>query len=436
VAREKKVPDEFPDQEINAALGDNSAFRSHLENREYDQLEHLLKKEGPETEDSPITSNMVVVARQICRMCADCQKQAELHQNFYKKNLTREKALQRNLEKILNFLEVSKDQLVNLSSSEFGLDQNLPGEATAQPSFWQRTKKLLGFEFILNELQDESKVTDETIESGKSEQPLDQTVPASTGHKDIAQTLTIYCFSHFRVYVDDIPIDNWMGNISKSMFKYMVLNREQPIPTEVLMDTFWPAAEPESARRNLYQAIYQIRQAFQSSNLDIPIILSSNGSYGINLNISIWLDCEEFMRQYEHGRQLFQDGLVIEGTVAYETADSLHDGEFLAEELYDDWTFQEREHFRRVHSEILNELTSMYYEQERWAICVSYGQRLLSQDISNEEAHRLLMKAYFRQGQRHLALKQYYRCVEVLQQELDTKPMPETIKLYHQIRQS
>ena len=102
---------------------------------------------------------------------------------------------------------------------------------------------------------------------------------------------------------NDAPVENWTGNISKSIFKYMVLHRKRQIATEVLMDTFWPEAEPESARRNLYQAIYQVRQAFQPNDLDIPIILSSNGSYGINSGISIWLDYEEFIRQYENGRQ-------------------------------------------------------------------------------------------------------------------------------------
>jgi DNA-binding SARP family transcriptional activator len=44
------------------------------------------------------------------------------------------------------------------------------------------------------------------------------------------------------------------------------------------------------------------------------------------------------------------------------------------------------------------------------------------------------MRCYLRQGQRHLALRQYHLCVEALEQELDVPPMPATVELYRQIR--
>jgi DNA-binding SARP family transcriptional activator len=46
------------------------------------------------------------------------------------------------------------------------------------------------------------------------------------------------------------------------------------------------------------------------------------------------------------------------------------------------------------------------------------------------------MRVYYFQGQRHLALRQYHRCVEALQQELDIDPMPETVALRHQIQKN
>lgn len=249
-------------------------------------------------------------------------------------------------------------------------------------------------------------------------------------------SLVVYCFGHFRVYFNDIAIKTWSGSISKSIFKYMIIHREQPIPIELLMDTFWPDAEPESARRNLYQVIYQIRQAFQAAEITTPVIRSANGAYGLNTDLSVWLDYEEFMRQYKYGRQMYRKGNLQKTTTAYEAADSLHEGDFLAEERYENWTFQMREHLERTHAEMLEQLSHYYYEQKRWGICINYAQKLLHIDGCNEEAHRILMLAYYHQGQRHLALKQYYRCVETLQQELETDPMPETVKLYEQMQKN
>jgi DNA-binding SARP family transcriptional activator len=45
-----------------------------------------------------------------------------------------------------------------------------------------------------------------------------------------------------------------------------------------------------------------------------------------------------------------------------------------------------------------------------------------------------LMRCYCRQGQRHLALRQYHLCTEVLTRELGVPPTQETTTLYDHIR--
>ena len=44
------------------------------------------------------------------------------------------------------------------------------------------------------------------------------------------------------------------------------------------------------------------------------------------------------------------------------------------------------------------------------------------------------MRCYSRQGQPHLALRQYRACVEALQAELGVDPTPATTELWEQIR--
>ncbi|MNL86910.1 Bacterial transcriptional activator domain protein [compost metagenome] len=43
------------------------------------------------------------------------------------------------------------------------------------------------------------------------------------------------------------------------------------------------------------------------------------------------------------------------------------------------------------------------------------------------------MRAYYRQGDRPLALRTYDRCVAALAEELDVDPMPETEELFDRI---
>ena len=58
---------------------------------------------------------------------------------------------------------------------------------------------------------------------------------------------------------------------------------------------------------------------------------------------------------------------------------------------------------------------------------------LLTRDPTDETAHRELMRLYALSGQRHEALRQYQRCVDALNDELDVSPDAATEALYAQI---
>src|SRR3972149_5374241 len=46
---------------------------------------------------------------------------------------------------------------------------------------------------------------------------------------------------------------------ARSLFAYLVLNRERPHPRDLLAGTFWPEFDDSRARRRLSQALWQIK---------------------------------------------------------------------------------------------------------------------------------------------------------------------------------
>ena len=60
--------------------------------------------------------------------------------------------------------------------------------------------------------------------------------------------------------------------------------------------------------------------------------------------------------------------------------------------------------------------------------------QLVARDPCREDAHRRLMRCYGRQGQPHLALRQYQACADALHQELGVDPEPATAGLARQLR--
>jgi DNA-binding SARP family transcriptional activator len=199
------------------------------------------------------------------------------------------------------------------------------------------------------------------------------------------------------------------------------------------MEAFWPDASIEAARNSLNVAIYSLRQALKSA-VDQPVILYQDNTYLINPSISIWLDIDAFEQSVQAGHTDEAGGKLVDSTRDYERSLSLYQGDFLADLPYEDWTVIERERLRVLYLETLDRLSLIYFGQGHYAACVTLCLRMLTHDNCREDAHCRLMRCYFRQGQSHLALRQYQTCVEALRTELDVDPSPATVQLYEQIR--
>jgi DNA-binding SARP family transcriptional activator len=245
--------------------------------------------------------------------------------------------------------------------------------------------------------------------------------------------LVVYCLGSFRVYQDDQVITDWPSGKGKCIFKYMIANRGRPIPKDVLMDLFWPGAGPDAARNNLNVAIFGLRQALRVARPDFSHIPYRDDHYLLNPSMALWVDVEEFLVHYEAGRNLERKGKASKAMKEYEVAEGLYQGDFLEEDLYEDWPMLQREALKDSYLVILDRLSRYYLERQRHTTCIRLCQKILAKDNCREEAHQRLMRCYSRQGQPYLALRQYHRCVEMLKKELDVPPTDETAALYERI---
>jgi DNA-binding SARP family transcriptional activator len=94
-----------------------------------------------------------------------------------------------------------------------------------------------------------------------------------------------------------------------------------------------------------------------------------------------------------------------------------------------DWLALERERLRCLYLDTLYGLANAEASANDWAAVVNAARRLCVAEPLREDAHRLLMEAYARTGNRGLALRQFRVCAEALQRELGVGPMPETVSL-------
>jgi LuxR family transcriptional regulator, maltose regulon positive regulatory protein len=116
--------------------------------------------------------------------------------------------------------------------------------------------------------------------------------------------------------------------------------------------------------------------------------------------------------------------------VAYERAIELYRGDYLIEDLYEDWTMVERERLSNAYMDMLGRLAVYFMESGQYQESIRGCYRVLEKDRCHEDSYRLLMRCYARLGLRGRALDQYRICEKILGQEYGTSPSSETESLY------
>jgi two-component SAPR family response regulator len=262
--------------------------------------------------------------------------------------------------------------------------------------------------------------------------------PASLPHPTASRqsslpSLAVYCLGPFQAYQDEQLIENWLSRKALSVFKHLILEHPTPVVKEVLMDTFWPGSDFEAARRNLHQAIYALRQILRGDQQEFHHIFFKNDCYSLNPGLEIWIDFREFEKHINLGRRLDKAGQADKAIEQYGIAEGLYQGDFLEEDLYEDWPVIRREQLYSSYLVLVERLTEIYLQIGQYTSVTHLCHKVLAKDRCYEAVHRMLMQCYLAQGQRHLAVRQYQTCIRALREDLGISPSRETVDLYHRI---
>lgn len=247
-------------------------------------------------------------------------------------------------------------------------------------------------------------------------------MPAAPDAASPTVGVTVYTFGALRVYFNDVLIDQWEGVRSRSLFRFLVAHRQMPIAKERLATLFWPDSEPELARRSLHQSVYCLRQTFKRVMGDIPVVLFVNDCYLLAPDLPLWVDSDAFEEAIATARSALSRSDMERAIQAYGRAIDLYQGDYMAEERYEDWAEERRIVFQSAYLEALHQLARAYQERKDYPTAIMLSQRALAVDSCDEDAHRVLIGCYAAQGLRHLAMRQYQVCVTTLRSQLGLSP--------------
>ncbi len=264
-------------------------------------------------------------------------------------------------------------------------------------------------------------------------EPPPRPAAAHTTAHQVTPDMTAHLLGELRVAFKDRPVEIWSSGRGRAVFEYLLANRHSKVRRDRLMSIFWPEASPDAARNSLYVAIHGLRQSLRAAVGDTAVVIHQDQAYFIEPTLDIWVDVEVFEEQLKTAHQHLASAELIKAEAAFEAATWLYQGEFLADDPYEEWAMAPREHLRLCYLDTLDQLGALRLASGDYASCVAVCLKLLNYDSCREDAHCRLMRCYSRQGQVQLALRQYHSCAAALRTELEVDPAPATTELFDRL---
>jgi DNA-binding SARP family transcriptional activator len=245
-------------------------------------------------------------------------------------------------------------------------------------------------------------------------------------------SLTIYTLGRFAVYRGDTAIEDsaWKRQKAKKLFKLLLLAPQRQLLKDQILDALWPEKTPESATNNLHRTLFILRRVLQpelENAAHSPYILFKDDTLTLNRSTIAWVDAEAFEHLIQLGRQE-QHNLKH-----YQAALDLYKGEFLPEDLYEDWAADRRGVLRKNYIDVLKQLALSYTESNAHRQAIDCLCTLLQVEPTDEGVQRTLMKLYAQTGERHAALRLYQHSSQILRAEFGVEPAAETTAVYEAI---
>jgi DNA-binding SARP family transcriptional activator len=200
-----------------------------------------------------------------------------------------------------------------------------------------------------------------------------------------------------------------------------------------LANLLWSEWPEEKALSNLRYALWHLRQTLGELPLSVDRL-----SITFRQSSEVWTDVQAFreLLRADAEAELSAQALIARLQEAIE----LYHGDFLAGFVLDDapvfesWLHQQRTALHDIAVDALVRLSAYQTSQRRLPEALSATRRLLDLEPWREAEHRHLMLLLAMSGRRDAALTHYQHCRQILADELNLEPEPETTALMERIR--
>ncbi|HRJ45181.1 MAG TPA: BTAD domain-containing putative transcriptional regulator, partial [Caldilineaceae bacterium] len=242
------------------------------------------------------------------------------------------------------------------------------------------------------------------------------------------ERLRLTLLGHFAAFRRGAPLTGFESNKVRGLLAFLAVEQARGHSRASLIGLLWPDWPESSARRNLSQALFNLRQTLDDQNAQTPFLLVSRQEIRWNRAAPADIDGQQVLALLPEPGQ-------IPDPAKMEQVSSLYRGRLLERfslddsDIFDHWLLTKREW---LHGRVMAALH--HYAQGLLSGGVAHfdtAHAIISQQLLlepwQEEAHSQMMRLLAARGQRSAALAQFELCRAALAAELGVEPSQETL---------
>ncbi len=223
---------------------------------------------------------------------------------------------------------------------------------------------------------------------------------------------------------DPVPLLAWQSRKARDLLKLLVARRGHPLTRDAAAEAMWPGEDPGPLSNRLSVALSTLRKVLDPVRRHPAdhYLVADARTIALRLD-HLDVDLIEFLTAADRGIDLMAKGDSDAATAPLERSRQLYAGDFLEEDLYEDWAVEAREEARSRLLMVLRLLARLAVDRGDDESAGQYLGQLLEREPYDEDAWLALIASQLRL-RRHGEARRRYAAYARRMAELDVVPVP------------
>ncbi len=247
-----------------------------------------------------------------------------------------------------------------------------------------------------------------------------------TSDRQAGREVAIVALGRFAVLHagEPVPLTAWQSRKARDLLKVLVARQGRPITREAAAEAMWPHESPEPLGNRLSVALSIIRKVLDPARRHPPdhYVVADARTIALRLD-RVDVDLIEFVRVADEAIDLMAKGDTDAAAAPLRRARQIYAGDFLEEDLYEEWAVEAREEARSRLLTVLRLLARLAADRGDDESAGHYLGQLLEREPYDEDAWLALIAGQLRL-RRHGEARRRYAAYARHMGELDVAPVP------------